>query len=318
MLHDAVATARATHGENSLQLEKLLLALADCEMGTGTDVALLDEAFRIAATRERPPSTNLMRRAEAAFELALEMRNYEAAERYYQSAVENSKVVTDAALREQLLLNVAIGRVCLLAQRGEADQAETFAAPIFKLANDEFARHQRITFAQAPLHVCLSFAQRQNGRHAEAARTAQTFVERCRVSKFPHKTPCEGRGLIAQALAELDGGRVAEALATVEERLTFDSEGCQVQTNLCLAYGRALLANGRTREALEPLRLAYAFYLEQADKGPFAAEAEFWFAQAWIANGEVKRGRWMVAEARKALAASPISTHQRLAAGQLP
>jgi hypothetical protein len=30
------------------------------------------------------------------------------------------------------------------------------------------------------------------------------------------------------------------------------------------------------------------------------AEAQYWFGHAWIANGEVKRDRWMVAEARTA------------------
>ena len=314
MLRDSIATARATHGENSVQVERLLLAQADCEY----DMSLLEEAFKVAAERERPPSTNLMRRAEAAFELALDRRNYEAAERYFQSAVENSQVVADPALREKLMLNLAIGRVCLLANRGDADEAETFAAPLTKLASEEFAQHGRITFAQAGLHTCLSFAQRQKGRFAEAIRTAQTFVDRCRASKFPRKQPCEGRGLIAQALAELDGGRNAEALATIEERLKFDSNGCNDQQNLCLAYGRALLANGRSHDALEPLRLAYGFYLQEGDKTTFAAEVEFWFGQAWIASGEVKRGRWMVAQAREALAKSPVASHRRLAAQPQP
>ena len=314
MLHGSTAGARATHGENSVQVERLLLAQADCEY----DMSLLEEAFKVAAARERTPSTNLMRRAEAAFDRALDTRNYEAAERYYQSAAENSQVVADPVLREKLMLNLAIGRVCLLANRGDADEAETFAAPLAKLASEEFARHGRITFAQAGLHTCLSFAQRQRGHFAEAIRTAQTFVERCRASKFPRKQPCEGRGLIAHALAELDGGRSAEALATVEERLKFDSNGCNVQQNLCLAYGRALLANGRPHEALEPLRLAYGMYLEQADKTWFTAEAEYWFGQAWIANGEVKRGHWMVAQAREALAKSPIQSHRRLAAQTRP
>jgi tetratricopeptide (TPR) repeat protein len=209
-------------------------------------------------------------------------------------------------------------RVCLLANRGDADEAETFAAPIERFASEEFTRHGRITFAQAPLHTCLSFAQRQNGRYAEAIRTAQTFVGRCRASKLSRRQPCEGRGLIAQALAELDGGRNAAALATVGERLRFDSDGCHVQVNLCLAHGRALLANGRPSEALEPLRLAYGDYLESGSKTSFAAEAEYWLGRAWIANGDVGRGRKLVAEARETLAKSPIRSHRRLAAQQHP
>jgi hypothetical protein len=202
----------------------------------------------------------------------------------------------------------------VLANRGDADKAETFAAPLAKLASNDFARIGRVTFAEPNLQACLSFAQRQQGRYAEAVRTARTLVERCRASKFPRRQQCEGRGLIAQALAELDDGRAADALATIQERLKFDSYGCTFQRNLCLAYGRALLVNGRPKEALEPLRLAYGGHLEEADKSSFAAEAEYWFGQAWIANDEIKRGRWMVAQAREALARSPIQSHRRLAA----
>ena len=82
-----------------------------------------------------------------------------------------------------------------------------------------------------------------------------------------------------------------------------------------LAYGRALLANGRAAEALEPLRQSYGFWLGHDPKSVWAAEAEYWFGQAWIANGDAKRGRWMVAEAKRALAKSPYKLHQSLAAG---
>jgi len=85
--------------------------------------------------------------------------------------------------------------------------------------------------------------------------------------------------------------------------------------NAALAYGRALLANGRAQEAVEPLRMAYGAWLSSTQpRSAFAAEAEYWFGQAWIANGEIKRGRWMVAEARRTLAQSPLPSHRALAA----
>jgi hypothetical protein len=72
---------------------------------------------------------------------------------------------------------------------------------------------------------------------------------------------------------------------------------------------------GRAQEALEPLRTAYGVYLGSLQpRNAEAAEAQYSFGQAWIANGEVKRGCWMVAEARRALATSPLPSHQRLAA----
>jgi len=80
-----------------------------------------------------------------------------------------------------------------------------------------------------------------------------------------------------------------------------------------LAHGRALLANGRTTEALEALRKSYGFWLGHDPKSVWAAEAEYWFGQAWTANGDAKRGRWMVAEAKRALAASPFRLHRQLA-----
>ena len=85
--------------------------------------------------------------------------------------------------------------------------------------------------------------------------------------------------------------------------------------NTAMAYGRALLANGRAQEALEPLRMAYGAWLSSNQpRSDFAAEAEYWFGQAWIANGEVKRGRWMMAEAQRTLAQSPLPSHRALAA----
>ena len=61
--------------------------------------------------------------------------------------------------------------------------------------------------------------------------------------------------------------------------------------------------------------MAYGAWLSSNQpRSVFAAEAEYWFGQAWIANGEVKRGRWMVAEARQTLAGSPLKSHRALAA----
>ena len=78
-----------------------------------------------------------------------------------------------------------------------------------------------------------------------------------------------------------------------------------------LAHGRALLANGRAAEALEPLRKSYGFWLGHDPKSVWAAEAEYWFGQAYIASGDVKRGRWMVAEAKRRLATSRIQVAPR-------
>ncbi len=84
LLWDAVAEARSRHGEHSVQLERLLDPLKECLNANDdpTMDGLIAAAYEVAAARERPPSTNLMRRAQDAFFAALGHRDFEAAERY--------------------------------------------------------------------------------------------------------------------------------------------------------------------------------------------------------------------------------------------
>jgi len=124
--------------------------------------------------------------------------------------------------------------------------------------------------------------------------------------------------LAQRGLAELESGTPTRALTSAEQAMNMLSETTAWEIDrgvVPLAYGRALLANGRAAEALEPLRQSYGFWLGHDPKSVWAAEAEYWFGQAWIANGDVKRGRWMVAEAKRALAKSPFKLHQMLVAG---
>ena len=120
-----------------------------------------------------------------------------------------------------------------------------------------------------------------------------------------------------RAAAQLDAGDLTAGLASANEvfehqsEYTFDPQAA----DLGIVLGRARLANGLAKEALEPLRQAYGFWLGRDAKSVWAAEAEYWFGQAWIANGEVKRGRWMVAEAKRTLATSKLKSHQALARG---
>jgi tetratricopeptide (TPR) repeat protein len=201
-----------------------------------------------------------MRRAETAFERAMSRRDWDAAERYYQSALENAQAITDPALRERLTRGLAMNRVCLLAHRGDTDEAEQFAAPMVATFDAEFSRIGRLTAGQNAFWSCLSFAQRQNRRYAEAVRTTQTIIERCRATKLSAMMACEMRPLREKALAELDWGRNVEALATMQEYLK-SGRKLNNDPNTALAYGRALLANGRAQEAVEPLRMAYGAWL---------------------------------------------------------
>ncbi len=312
-----------------LPLESVLVALSRCffSIGDPTGYRYIEDAFEVAAARERPPSTNLLRRAESALYMMDRIPDFEAGERYYQHAIVNSHAIPEPALREKIMTGVMMTRVCLLASRGDDDGAEAVAAPLVAHYDAEFRRIGVITANQGDLWLCLSAAQRQNGRFVEAAETAQKMVDRCRATNakfssnpitavigwdFFSPARCQGRALAARALAELAQGRAADALATVEERLQVSKEFSR-DRRFAVAYGRALLANGRADEAIEPLRINYGAWLSLAPNSIGTVEAQYWFGQAYLAIGD-KRGEWMVAEAKQKLAASPIKTHRAIAA----
>lgn len=82
-----------------------------------------------------------------------------------------------------------------------------------------------------------------------------------------------------------------------------------IEANANLVHGQALLAVGRAADAAK----RYGYWLAHEPKSEWAAEGKYWFAQAYLANGDVKRGRWMEAEAQRTLAQSPFKPHRALA-----
>ena len=74
----------------------------------------------------------------------------------------------------------------------------------------------------------------------------------------------------------------------------------------------------RRQFAITPALVLRAY---QAGLFPMAetrdAESLFWLGRAYLASGD-SRGQATVAQARKTLAASPLKTHQRLAAADKP
>jgi len=321
LLRAAAERERALHGETSVQYEYTVGLLGRCYDAAGDESGSdfdFYATYKIAAARERPPSIHLMQLAKNAMIVAYQEGDYALAEHYYQSAMENSKAIVDAPLRERLTRPAAVRRVCLLTQRGELDEAERFAAPIMEAVETDYHETPRMKqLGERWLYICTSFTQRMQGRYDDAVRTMQTFLPRCLALGLDELPSGPGSlcipGVALKALAELDAGRPAEALATLQRQENLDKLVLKGRSNLQLAYGRALLANGRAAEALEPLRITYGENLDSRDRF-YVAELEYWFGQAWIANGEAKRGRWMVAEAREQLAKSPFPNHRALAA----
>jgi serine/threonine protein kinase len=314
--------ARAAHGENSSQLEEALGAMPSCYLSlldpTGGWVA--DAAYQVAAHRENPPSPMLLRRAERSLFVATDStnsRDYAAAERFVQFAEENSAAIIDPDLRHRRLRYVHMLKVCVLAGQGKAKAALEFATPIRTELDAEWAKVGRVTQWQSAFFRCVSFAQRQLGLPAEAKQTAQVFIDRCKAGPTASDGRCEAKLLLPRAEAEVDGGEYEAALLSLQERRK-QPRGTGILSDHPLTGGRALLGLGRVAEALPVLQFAYGAWLASPDpRGHYAAEAEYWLALAYLANHDT-RGRWMLAEARKKLATSPLQHHRNLAARRVP
>lgn len=313
-MQSAVETIRSSYGASSLQLELPLSWTYEVlrNLNDPTAIGFLQESLRVAAARERPPSTNLLRRSEYVLYVALGDHRLEMAEDAYQQAIANLPAVPEEALQSKFALRLVPGRVALLALSGRTLEAETLGT-----SSDA----SLATFYWSWQLIGLSLAQRQNGRYAAAVETTRRYEQMCAAMKgstaFP---PCMFVALSLRTMAQLDAGDPAAALRSANQALEFRKEFWSDPggANLGLAVGRARLANGLAKEAIEPLRQAYGYWLSCDPRSHWAAETEYWFGRAWIASGNVKRGRWMVAEAKSALATSPFRTHRALSAAPEP
>ncbi len=312
---------QATQSESSPQLEQLYAAMEDCyfELGDLTGRWITLAAFDVATQRETPPSTALLRRAEASLRYEINRYDYSnvQAERFYQATEKNAAAIVDIDMRERFLRIPRMHRVCVLTGLGQAEAAEEFAAPIKAELDAEFERIGRLTRDQFVFWRCISTAQRRMGHFSDAKRSAQTLIDRCTASQLPAVARCQARGLLARAQAEVELGDFAAALESLRERRK-QPTGVGLYPDHPLVEGRALLGLGRVRDAIEPLQLAYGSWLASGDpRGANAAEAEYWLGRAYAAAGDA-RGRWMMEEARATLALSALNAHRLLAEQPVP
>jgi tRNA A-37 threonylcarbamoyl transferase component Bud32/tetratricopeptide (TPR) repeat protein len=314
LLRDTITRVRAAHGATSLQLERLHLALGRCEHVARDPRAFssIEAAYEIAAAREQPPSTNLMRRAQSAFDAAMQARQLIPATRFIRSALDNAEAIPEPELRERLTLFVRIGQLCLHAQSGDYAAAERTAGPLIAYSNAVYAKVRRLTPRQGALWTCLSQAQRQQGHFDQALKTLGVFIERCATTPLaPALRPgCEGEALIERTLIELDTGRVADAQATLAARMAMSPVKAEHPT-YALAHGRVLLAGGEAAQAIEPLQRHHATWAVLQPDSPYTAEALYWLGRAHRRRTGA-HGRAMMAQAREALANSPVRSHRLL------
>jgi hypothetical protein len=91
-----------------------------------------------------------------------------------------------------------------------------------------------------------------------------------------------------------------------------------INPDVGMVRGRLRLASGQAKESIEAFRLSYGYWLASSDpRGIYAAETEYWLARAYLAVGD-PRGKWMLDEARRTLASSPLGHHRALASHPVP
>ncbi len=313
-LWQAFEFVRSHHDEASLQMERTYAALALCydRMGDSSSMGFLRAAYDVAATREPPPSLQLMRRGARAMDSAVHLKDVETAMEYRGKAIENAAAVADPVLRAKLSRPIELSDVCLLHYSGKQDEAERAAREALRPWQEQPGA--RLTYPEVMVLLCLSYAQRELGRYDDAARTAQDLLERCRDYGESGVPRCRNRGALALARARLDSGNAGEALAILEERLKLPLRR-DLNPEAALARGRALLEVGRIAESTVLLkRLQDHWRASLTPDSAFAAEADFWLGRAYVASGD-PRGHALVTQAKRKLAASPLASHRKLAAG---
>jgi hypothetical protein len=321
MLEREIAAVRAAHGPNSALLELLLTLALYCQVPdsaplvqkrqpTGADV------FEVAAAREKAPSMSRLRGAMLAHGRAVGGHDEAEAERFYQHIIENMPAVPEPALRERLTWGAQSSRMCQLARRGDADEVHRLGTALKPRLDALFARFGHITRHEYPFWVCLSDAERQLERYADAEAAARSLVDRCRghTSSFPAwKWSCTERALSTLTMVYLDAGQLEKARVAMSERLVLTPE-MQSDLRFPIARSRLLIAGGQAAQAVPLMREALDGGLSALPgSSVIVAEHRYWLGRALVASGD-ESGQAIVEQARKTLAASPLKTHQRLAA----
>jgi tetratricopeptide (TPR) repeat protein len=308
-LWEVAGLGRKHHGDDSLPVELAYYQLGEClwERDDPEAVWLKADAYRMAEKRGEHSEGVLAMLANDVATLHCNAGRAVACAEFSNKASIHASAIPAEKIRSQALSSIGVTQARALILRGKADEAEALAS---QLLIDPRCCEQG-------LHMVRSEALRLNGRFEDAVLAADKAISIARskrVNSWELATHLATRGM-----AELELNHPAQALTALDEAMSMTPTP-DVPTfeggwaSRYLAYGRALLANNRTAEALEPLRQSYGLWLGQDANSVWAAEAKYWFGRAWIANGEGNRGRRMVAEARKALQASPLPLHRALAA----
>ena len=305
---DVAAIARKHHGDDSLTEELAFFNLARClvDRGEPEGIWMMVRTYRMHASRDEHSPWTLAYLAQTVATWQCDAGRATECAEFTDKALAHAAAMPAGEVRSVRIARIRPTQVRALVLQGKPEEAEALAAQFL------IEPHWGEEF----LNIFRSEALRLSGRFDDAVRAADKAIS---IARAKGRANGQLGWMLAQrGLAELESGNPAQALVSVEEAMPLLSETVPWKIDrgvVPLAYGRALLANGRAAEALEALRQSYGFWLGHDPKSVWAAEAEYWFGQAYIASGDVKRGRWMVAEAKRVLAKSPFKLHQRLVAG---
>ncbi|MGE5714375.1 MAG: protein kinase domain-containing protein [Betaproteobacteria bacterium] len=317
MLRDTVALAREHHTDDSNPLARALGFLGNClRKGRDPEVLWIDmDVYDVVTRRDEPSPWLLARIAASVARVHCDAWRVDECADFTAKALVHATAMPAGDVKSSILAFMRPPQVTALTLQGKTEEAATKAA--------DFLREPYC--CEGSLNTGRAWALRLGGHFEEAAQATDRAIalarDKARAATVGQSPGLLGWLLVQRGVEELELQRPAQALALIEQGMPdFRKDpGWDVDWGVAhLAHGRALLANGRPAEALEALRKAYGFWLGHDSKSVWAAEAEYWFGKAWIANGDVKRGRWMVAEAKRALAMSPFKAHRALAAVREP
>ena len=305
---DAVAVLRAHHTDDNYMLALIQGLIYNCLYILGEGDVAVSYLIHSYELDERRDTTQfaLAIGANAVARFMCALQRTEQCVRWVGREALHTSHVPPGEMQAHRAAGLRPLQVRALILSGETEQAEALALQWLQMPD---------CCDIAEMRSLVSVAQLANGKFEEALRSAEEGLRLTRPQGQPVR---EARMLVNRAAIELALGRSAQALATVESALPALANGDlktqPIEANANLVHGQVLLAVGRAPEAIEPLRKAYGYWLAHEPKSEWAAEAEYWFAQAYLANGDVKRGRWMAAEAQRTLAQSPFKPHRTLAA----
>jgi tetratricopeptide (TPR) repeat protein len=217
-------------------------------------------------------------------------------------------VIAHLGATHEHTFTLQVHRARALVMIGRADEAQR----LLQEANDRY-RVSGYAGMSVPLHM-LGVATRFAGDPAEAARLQQEALENIRPGHRARRS--SARILVELGLSRLELGENAAAREALEEAVAIFRERFRKPTpeyaDALVGLGRIALAEERTIDALQHLRVADEFWSDLDPENRWAGEAAFWLGRCHTALGQEEEARAVMARAESILSRSPLPTDAAL------